>query len=171
MTSLPLDQLTRFKAENKELKAEIQQLKLQQQNNLRNNQTIPVSLDLSDENFPTSSEVGSSANPLTTSSSIPSASTFADPVKYNQKLKKLFQEQVAAYKKAVLLLTGYEVLMNQVNNSSTSHRIKLRSIYAANADDYVIFQVCFLFAFSFVLFFFTVVVSLDGRRRYSTPRK
>jgi hypothetical protein len=153
MSSLPLDQLTRFKAENKELKAEIQQLKLQQQNSLRNAQSIPVSLDLSDENFPTSVEVGSSsANPLTTSSSIPSSSSFADPVKYNQKLKKLFQEQVAAYKKAVLLLTGYEVLMNQVNNSSTSHRIKLRSIYAANADDYVIFQVCFFF------FFFSVVL-------------
>jgi CRISPR/Cas system endoribonuclease Cas6 (RAMP superfamily) len=130
-SSLPMDQLLQFKEENKELRVEVQKLKealhessQQQQQaaaaaaavSFSSNQTNQNNLlTIFDENQPITSSSSSSAP---TAANV--NNSFADPKKYNERLKLLFKDKITIFRKAVQLLTGYEVTVTPFSSSSSS---------------------------------------------------
>jgi hypothetical protein len=84
-----------------------------------------------------SSMIGGAHNTSTVSGGV-------DPAKMNQRLKAIFKEKIAQFREVVYLLTGYKVDVIAADNSSASHKqtIRLRSMYAENSEDSLLFQVC-----------------------------
>lgn len=77
-----------------------------------------------------------------------------DSDKLNMRLKAMFRERISCFREAVYLLTGYKVDLFSTDSYNGSHpRLKLRSMYAEDPEDCLIFQVsrhpyyvlCFLF--------------------------
>lgn len=69
-----------------------------------------------------------------------------DPAKMNQRLKSIFKEKIAQFREVVYLLTGYKVDLMAADSSSGSggsHKqtIRLRSMYAEDAEDTILFLV------------------------------
>ena len=70
-----------------------------------------------------------------------SSSGAADSGKLNQRLKEMFKERITAFREAVYLLTGYKVDLYSAEQSSGGHpRLRLRSMYAEDPDDSLLFQ-------------------------------
>lgn len=63
----------------------------------------------------------------------------ADSSKLNQRLKEMFKERIASFREAVYLLTGYKIDLYAANNGGYP-RLRLRSMYAEDPDDSLLFQ-------------------------------
>ena len=78
--------------------------------------------------------------PSSSSSSSSSASA-ADSNKLNQRLKEMFKERITSFREAVYLLTGYKVDLYAPDAATGGHaRLRLRSMYAEDPDDSLLFQ-------------------------------
>lgn len=63
----------------------------------------------------------------------------ADSSKLNQRLKEMFKERIASFREAVYLLTGYKIDLIAATNGGYA-RLRLRSMYAEDPDDSLLFQ-------------------------------
>ena len=63
----------------------------------------------------------------------------ADSSKLNQRLKEMFKERIASFREAVYLLTGYKIDLYAATNGGYP-RLRLRSMYAEDPDDSLLFQ-------------------------------
>ena len=64
-----------------------------------------------------------------------------DPNKMNQRLKELFKERITCLREAVYLLTGFKIDLYSADANNGSHpRLRLRSMYAEDPDDSIVFQ-------------------------------
>jgi len=70
-----------------------------------------------------------------------SGSSGVDSNKLNQRLKDMFKERITCFREAVYLLTGYKIDLYSADPSNGGHpRLRLRSMYAENPDDSLLFQ-------------------------------
>jgi mitotic spindle assembly checkpoint protein MAD1 len=66
-----------------------------------------------------------------------------DSSKLNQRLKEMFRERITCFREAVYLLTGYKIDLYSASSNEGGHtRLRLRSMYAEDPDDSLVFQVC-----------------------------
>ena len=64
-----------------------------------------------------------------------------DSSKMNQRLKEMFKERITCFREAVYLLTGYKIDLYSADAVSGGHpRLRLRSMYAENPEDSLLFQ-------------------------------
>ncbi len=64
-----------------------------------------------------------------------------DSKKLNQRLKEMFRERITTFREAVYLLTGYKIDLYSADSSSGGYpKLKLRSMYAENPEDALLFQ-------------------------------
>lgn len=64
-----------------------------------------------------------------------------DSKKLNQRLKEMFRERITTFREAVYLLTGYKIDLYSADSSSGGYpKLKLRSMYAENPEDSLLFQ-------------------------------
>jgi len=65
-----------------------------------------------------------------------------DSSKLNQRLKEMFRERITCFREAVYLLTGYKIdLYSPDGTAGAAHpRLKLRSMYAEDPEDALLFQ-------------------------------
>ena len=64
-----------------------------------------------------------------------------DSNKMNQRLKEMFKERITCFREAVYLLTGYKIDLYSADASNGGHpRLRLRSMYAEDPDDSLLFQ-------------------------------
>lgn len=64
-----------------------------------------------------------------------------DSSKVNTRLKEIFKEKIAHYREAVYLLTGFKVdLVAEEGSMAGSNKLRLRSVYAEQADDALLFR-------------------------------
>jgi mitotic spindle assembly checkpoint protein MAD1 len=76
-----------------------------------------------------------------TSLSAGASSTIADSNKLNQRLKEMFKDRITSFREAVYLLTGYKVDLYAADTTTGGHaRLRLRSMYADNPEDSLLFQ-------------------------------
>jgi mitotic spindle assembly checkpoint protein MAD1 len=76
-----------------------------------------------------------------TSMSAGASSTIADSNKLNQRLKEMFKDRITSFREAVYLLTGYKVDLYAADTTTGGHaRLRLRSMYADNPEDSLLFQ-------------------------------
>lgn len=128
-SSFPPEQLKQLKQENRQLRQEIDKLK---EANATNQQPSSSALNLSDENIPltmTRTNTNSSSN---------ATASVVDPNKLNQRLKEIFREKINTLRHGIYLLTGYQV---ELSSTESLPRFKLKSVYAENVDDFLLFQV------------------------------
>lgn len=62
-----------------------------------------------------------------------------DPMKLNARLKEMFKEKISTFREAVYLLTGFKMDMVPVGSDELP-RLKLRSMFAEQAEDCLLFQ-------------------------------
>jgi len=78
---------------------------------------------------------------MDTSISQPSTASVVDSQKLNARLKEMFRERINSYREAVYLLFGYKVELYSADSVPGGHpQLKLKSLYAENPDDSLIFQ-------------------------------
>ena len=71
----------------------------------------------------------------------PAAATPAgDPRKLNQRLKEQFREQILRFRDAVYIITGWKVDMKPPQSKSKPTVVTLRSMYAEQPEDTLVFQ-------------------------------
>jgi mitotic spindle assembly checkpoint protein MAD1 len=65
-----------------------------------------------------------------------------DSSKLNQRLKEMFRERITCFREAVYLLTGYKIDLHSPDGTvGAAHpRLKLRSMYAEDPEDALLFQ-------------------------------
>ena len=63
----------------------------------------------------------------------------ADSLKLNRRLKEMFKERISSFREAVYLLTGYKIDLYAATNGCYP-RLRLKSMYAEDADDSLLFQ-------------------------------
>jgi len=71
------------------------------------------------------------------------ASVGADSVKLNLRLKEMFRERITLFREAVYLLSGFKVDLifeNEAGQGKTHPKLRLRSMYADNPDDSLLFS-------------------------------
>ena len=112
--------------------------------------------------------VGAASTSMQASAPTPACSDVRDSSKMNQRLKEMFRERISSFREAVYLLTGYKVrtigiyhhLLLVRHTETCKHylgiqidlhaaesgsggypRLKLRSMYAEDPDDFLLFQV------------------------------
>lgn len=94
---------------------------------------------------------GTQTPAVATSTTPASASTGIDSSKLNLRLKEMFRERINCFREAVYLLTGYKIDLfsaGPVGSGATStnadtantSRLRLRSMYAEDPDDSIVFQ-------------------------------
>lgn len=81
------------------------------------------------------------ASTLTPAASTPNVAA-PDSSKLNQRLKEMFRERITCFREAVYLLTGYKIdLFSPDGTANNSYpRLKLRSMYAEDPEDDILFQ-------------------------------
>lgn len=64
-----------------------------------------------------------------------------DSNKINQRLKEMFKERITLFREAVYQLTGFKIDLYSVDSTDGVHpRLRLRSMYAEDPDDSLLFQ-------------------------------
>jgi len=63
-----------------------------------------------------------------------------DSKKLNQRLKEMFKERITTFREAVYLLTGYKIDLYSADSTGGYPKLKLRSMYAENPEDALLFQ-------------------------------
>ena len=79
--------------------------------------------------------------PAATSAATSATPAAPDSSKLNQRLKEMFRERITCFREAVYLLTGFKIDLFSPDGAASSHpRLKLRSMYAEEAEDNLLFQ-------------------------------
>mmetsp|Transcript_31687 Transcript_31687/g.32280 ORF Transcript_31687/g.32280 Transcript_31687/m.32280 type:complete len:267 (+) Transcript_31687:245-1045(+) len=87
------------------------------------------------------SSFGNSTMNTSTTGGGSATSVGIDSAKMNKRLKEMFRERISCFREAVYLLTGYKVdLFTAESSSSSLPKLKLRSMYAEDPEDCLLFQ-------------------------------
>jgi len=151
VSTVPLEELKRLRVENKRLTEALAEAASQVQAMSNNSGEGGHGLDISTSGsrpstFPSSSSSSSAAQQTSKSSRSGDGGSGgggggADSSKLNQRMKETFRERITSFREAVYLLTGYKVDLLFSEHGSSSHpRLRLRSMFAENPDDSLLFQ-------------------------------
>lgn len=129
VSSLPREQLKHAKSQVRELHAQVSALAAREQEE-EQGPGADVSMNMS---------AAPRGAPVPSAAAVAAAA--ADSNKLNQRLKEMFKERITAFREAVYLLTGYKVDLYAPDASTGGQaRLRLRSMYAENPDDSLLFQ-------------------------------
>ena len=122
-----LEELRRLRDENHRLR----DMAIQPDGDLDENTLLPT---------PGQTNLTPAASILTPATSTPNVIA-PDSSKLNQRLKEMFRERITCFREAVYLLTGYKIDLFSPDGTANSYpRLKLRSMYAEDPEDAILFQ-------------------------------
>jgi len=135
ISSLPMDELRRLRLQNKQLLSELR-------NTNTNNATHILASNNDDSLMDVATAMNTTSGGVTSSSNHNNTTASMDTAKLNQRLKEMFKERITSFREAVYLLTGYKIdlFSADAGSSQTLPRLRLRSMYAEQPDDCLLFQ-------------------------------